>query len=300
VDITYRPAKFEDLEDAARVVQEAGNELRVRHGRQPWPTPPPIAFPKFCLAEDPDGLWVAEHGDTIVGFGFSWMTEQFWFLSQLFVRPQTQAKGVGQALLSKTLMQAQCSGAANRALITPAYNITSAGLYLNNGLYPREPLYRMAAPVQAVAQNLTDTGYDATPIAPWPEPREWMAEIDHALLGLRRDLHHRFLLGDGAARGFRIERAGGTAGYAYISAEGHVGPLAISPDADAKAVVIMALRCALEARPSRVSMIVPGQADVVMRAVLALGLRIEEPYVLMASRPFGNWGNYLVRAPGFL
>jgi GNAT superfamily N-acetyltransferase len=99
--ITYRPAKFEDLEEAERVVQEAGNALRMRHGRQPWPVPPSIAFPKFCLAEDPDGLWVAEHGDTIIGFGFSWMTEKFWFLSQLFVRPQTQAKGVGQALLSK-------------------------------------------------------------------------------------------------------------------------------------------------------------------------------------------------------
>jgi hypothetical protein len=32
VDITYRPAKCEDLEDAERVVQEAANELRVRHG----------------------------------------------------------------------------------------------------------------------------------------------------------------------------------------------------------------------------------------------------------------------------
>ena len=207
MDITYRPAKCEDLEEAARVVQEAGNELRVRHGRRPWPAPPPIAFPKFCLAEDPTGLWVAEHGDTIVGFGFSWMTEKFWFLSQLFVRPQTQAKGAGQALLSKTLMQAQRNGATNRALITPAYNITSTGLYLNNDLYPREPLYRMAAPAQAVAQNLADPQYDTTPIAPWPEPREWMAEIDEVLLGLRRDLHHRFLLGV-AARAVRIERAG--------------------------------------------------------------------------------------------
>src|SRR5215469_6537245 len=107
MDITYRPAKCEDLEDAARVVQAAGNELRACHGRQPWPAPPPIIFPKFCLAEDPDGLWVAEHGDTIVGFGFSWMMEKFWFLSQLFVRPETQAKGVGQALLAKTLMQAE-------------------------------------------------------------------------------------------------------------------------------------------------------------------------------------------------
>jgi ribosomal protein S18 acetylase RimI-like enzyme len=108
VDITYRPAKCEDLEEAERVVQEAGNELRVRHSRQPWPAPPPIAFPKFCLSEDPDGLWVAEHGDTIVGFGFSWMTEKFWFLSQLFVRPETQAKGVGQALLSHRASGLRC------------------------------------------------------------------------------------------------------------------------------------------------------------------------------------------------
>jgi GNAT superfamily N-acetyltransferase len=299
MDIVYRPAKFEDLEDAERVVQAAGNELRGRHGRQPWPAPPPIAFPKFCLAEDADGLWIAEHGDTIVGFGFSWITEKFWFLSQLFVRPETQAKGVGQALLSKTLMQAQRNGATNRALITPAYNIASTGLYLNNGLYPREPLYRMIAPAQTVAHNLVDGGYDPTPIAPWPEPREWLAEIDMALLGLRRDLHHRFLLG-GAARGIRIERAGGPASYAYISAEGHIGPVTVAPDADTKAIVATALRSALEGGPSQVSMIVPGRADAVMRAVLALGFRIEEPYVLMASRPFGNWCNYLPRTPGFM
>jgi hypothetical protein len=238
--------------------------------------------------------------DTIVGFGFSWMTEKFWFLSQLFVRPETQAKGIGQALLSKTLMQAECNGATNRALITPAYNIASTGLYLHNGLYTHEPLYRMTAPAQAVAQNLADAGYDATPMASWPEPREWTAEIDEALLGLRRDLHHRFLLGDGAARGIRIERAGALAGYAYISADGHVGPLAIAPDADAQAVMTTALRCALESGPSKVSMIVPGRADVVMQAVLALGFRVEEPYVLMASWPFGNWCNYLPRTPGLM
>jgi hypothetical protein len=127
-----------------------------------------------------------------------------------------------------------------------------------------------------------------------------MAEIDGELLGFRRDMHHRFLLGGGATHAVRVERACGTAGYAYISAEGHVGPLAVTRDADAKAVVTTVLRCALESEPSQVSMIVPGRADGVMQAVLALGLRLEEPYVLMASRPFGNWCNYLVRAPGFL
>jgi GNAT superfamily N-acetyltransferase len=300
MDIIYRPAKPEDLEEAERVVQQSGNALRVRHGRQPWPAPPPTAFPKFCLAQDPSGLWVAEDGNTIVGFGFSWMSEKFWCLSQLFVSPEAQAKGIGQALLSKTLMQAERNGAANRALITFASNIVSTGLYLKNGLYPREPLYEMAAPAQAVAQNLVDAGCDITAIAPWPESGEWTGRIDQELLGFRRDMHHQFLLSGVAARAIRIEHAGRTAGYAYISAQGHVGPLAIAPDADAKLVVTTALRCAVEGGARQVSMIVPGRADVVMQTALALGFRIEEPLVLMAWRPFGNWSNYLPRTPGFL
>jgi GNAT superfamily N-acetyltransferase len=300
MDIAYRPARLEDLAEAERVVQQSGNALRVRHGLQPWPAPPPTAFPRFCLAQDPSGLWVAEHGDTIVGFGFSWMTQRFWFLSQLFVKPDTQAKGIGQALLSRTLMQAERNGADNRALITPAYNTASTGLYLKNGLYPREPLYRMAAPAQAVGQNLVDTGYDITPVAPWPESGEWTGRIDQELLGFRRDLHHQLLLGGFAARAVRIEHAGRAAGYAYISSQGHVGPLAIAPDADAKAVVTAALRCAPEGGARQVSMIVPGRADVVMQTALALGFRIEEPYVLMAWRPFGNWCNYLPSTPGFM
>ena len=300
MDITYRPAKPEDFEEAERVVQQSGNALRVRHGRQPWPAPPPTAFPKFCLAQDPSGLWVAEEGDAILGFGFSWMTDKFWFLSQLFVRPETQAQGIGQALLSKTLMQAERNGAANRALITPAYNTASTGLYLKNGLYPREPIYRMAAPVQAVALNLAEAGCDVAPIAPWPESGEWIGRIDQELLGFRRGLHHQFLLGGFVARAVRIEHAGRAAGYAYISAEGHVGPLAIAPDADAEAVVTTALRCALEGGARQISMLVPGRAETVMQTALALGFRIEEPYVLMAWRPFGNWCNYLPRTPGFL
>jgi hypothetical protein len=158
----------------------------------------------------------------------------------------------------------------------------------------------MAAPAQAVARNLADAGYDTTPIASWPEPDEETGRIDQELLGFRRDLHHKFLLGALEGRAIRIERAGGAAGYAYISDYGHVGPLAIAPDADAKAVVTTALRCALDGGPNRVSMVVPGRADVVMQAVLALGFRIERPLILMASRPFGNWCNYLPRDPGFM
>jgi hypothetical protein len=48
--------------------------------------------------------------------------------------------------MSRTLEQAARNEAANRALITPGYNMDSTGLYIRNGLYPREPLYRLVAP----------------------------------------------------------------------------------------------------------------------------------------------------------
>ena len=99
----------------------------------------------------------------------------------------------------------------------------------------------------------------------------------------------------------RIERrAGGPAGYAYISAEGHIGPLAVAPGADAKGVVLAALRCALEGRPQQLSMIVPGKADGILGAVAELGFRIEEPFLLLSARPFGDWRHYLPSNPGFM
>src|SRR3546814_10288155 len=111
-----------------------------------------------------------------MGFGFSWMCQRFWYLSQLFVRPDTQAKGVGQALLSKTLQLTERNSAENRALITFACNTASTGLYIRNGMYPREPFYRMVAPTLAAERNAAAAGYDVSPIAPWLESREWRSE----------------------------------------------------------------------------------------------------------------------------
>jgi GNAT superfamily N-acetyltransferase len=300
MDIAYRSATSDDLDAAMRVVQQAGNDLRARNGGVPGALPPRPLFQKFCLAENPDGLWVAEAGDRIVGFGFSWVTQKFWFLSQLFIEPKIQARGVGQTLLSKTLQQADLNRVNNRALITFAYNLAATGLYVRNGLYPREPLYRMAAPASLVEQKLGATEYDVTPIASLPEPQDWIGWIDEAVLGFHRESHHRFLLAGFAARAVRIERAGRPSGYAYISAEGHIGPLAVVPDFDPRDVVLAAIRCALEGQPKRVSMIIPGRADQILGLVSELGFRIEEPYVLMSARPFGDWRNYLPSTPGYM
>lgn len=298
--ITYRPARAEDLGPATHIVQDAYNDLRARHGRPPSIGRSPPMFSTFSLAEPSSSLWVAEAEGALQGFAFSWMRQHFWFLAQLFIRPGTQLKGIGQAMLSRTLQHAEENGAENRALITMAYNTTSTGLYIRNGLYPREPLLRLAAPAPVVAERITASTLETVPIESWPGSREWLSQIDEEVLGFRRESHHAFQLGTAAARALRIEQAGRPVGYAYVSASGHIGPLAVSPEADAGDALKSVLRSALEMQPEQLSMVAPGMADRVLDVAFGHGFRIEEPFVLLAARPFGHWSHYLPSNPGFM
>ncbi|MGG5822968.1 N-acetyltransferase family protein [Falsiroseomonas sp. HW251] len=300
MQITYRAAKAEDLEPATRIVQDAYNDLRVRHGLPPSIVLGPPLFQTFSLGEPSSNLWVAEAEGTLQGFGFSWMRQRFWFLAQLFVRPGTQSKGLGKAMLARTLHHAEENGAENRTLITMAYNTVSQALYIRNGLYPREPLLRMVAQVPLTAERIGTPGLEAVPIEPWPGSREWLGRIDEEVLGFRRESHHAFLLGGVAARALRIQQAGRPVGYAYVSAAGHIGPLAVAPGADLRGALKAVVRGTLEMQPKQVSMVVPGRAERMLDVAFGLGFRIEEPFVLLSARPFGNWSHYLPSNPGFM
>ena len=102
-----RPARLEDLQPADALVAHSINDLTERHGFGPMVSPRPPRFQQFCLEDDPDGLWVAEDEGQIVGFGFSWVCDDLWFLAQLFVSPGQQGSGLGNELLKRTLHQAE-------------------------------------------------------------------------------------------------------------------------------------------------------------------------------------------------
>jgi GNAT superfamily N-acetyltransferase len=217
VDVIYRPARPEDLEPGVRVVEQAFNELRGRNGLRPVARREP-AFQRFSHAEDPTGLWVAEVKGAIIGFAFSWMRQRFWYLSQLFIRPDVQARGIGQALMSRTLEQAARKGADNRALITTGYNMASTGLYIRNGLYPREPLYRLVAPAVVLAGRLADSNTVATPLGPFPDEHAWLDAVDEAVIGFRRETQPGYMQRTPGMRALRIDARGRPVGYAYVSA----------------------------------------------------------------------------------
>jgi GNAT superfamily N-acetyltransferase len=300
MDVNCRPARQEDLEPGVGIVVEAINGLRTRHGFELAMSAYPPTFQRHCLAEDPTGLWVAETREGLAGFAMSWMSQQFWFLAQLFVRPNLQVQGIGQALLSRTLQQAQRREAQNRALVTFAYNTRSTGLYVRNGMFPRESLYVVTASAREIAARLKDgSDYDTAPMLQKEQPDAWVGDIDEEVLSFRRDAHHAFLLGTGTTDAVQIQRAGIPVGYAYISRDGHIGPLAVAPSADAVRAVEAAIRRALRARPERVSLIVPGSADRILIAISKMGFKIVEPYVVLSERPFGQLQCYMPSNPGY-
>ncbi len=301
MDVTLRHATAADLDAAVAIIRDSMNALRERHGFGPPAALPPTTFQRLCLAVDPSALWVAEAGGAVVGFAMAWMAGRFWFLSQLFVRPGLQSGGVGQALLSRALDHAQRNGAENRALVTFAYNPHSTGLYLRNGLHPRELLYVMSAPAARLRHEAWPR--DAVETAPIPASdaaAEWIGRLDEAVLGFRRVPHHAFLLGGAVPRALRIGPAGAPLGYAYVSAAGEIGPVAITPGAEAGLVLGAAIGAALDGGASEVTLTVPAAAEPVLAMVARAGFRIREPDVLMSEKPFGDWRHYLPRHPGFL
>src|SRR5438876_1311944 len=137
--LVYRPACEQDLERAQELVVRSINDLTERHGFGPMAVVRPTKFQSFSLKDDPDGLWVAEDAGQMLGFAFSWVCGDLWFLAELFVCAGTQGRGIGSELLKRTMQHAQ--KATNKALITFTFNTVSQGLYIRHGLLPRFPIY---------------------------------------------------------------------------------------------------------------------------------------------------------------
>ncbi|HWE76008.1 MAG TPA: GNAT family N-acetyltransferase [Stellaceae bacterium] len=296
--ITYRPARAQELAHAEELVAESINDLTVRHGFGRMASARPPHFQQFSLRDDPAGLWIAEDNGAIVGFAFSWVCGGLWFLAELFIAPDQQGRGVGNELLGRTLEHARKAGASEKALITFAFNKVSQGLYIRHGLFPRIPLYLFNAPREAWPVRADDRRLDGAAITIGDLPE--LAAIDAHALGLSREKHHRYLIAESDLKGFLFGDGSAKIGYAYISPQGHVGPLAVSRPEAMRPVFAAALERAREMGGAQVSALVPGIAEEALKTAMAQGARIAFPMMLMSSRAFGDWTCYLPRNPGFM
>jgi predicted GNAT family acetyltransferase len=259
----------------------------------------PPDFQLFSLKDDPEGLWVAEADGEIAGFALSWVCGELWFLAELFVAPSHQGRGVGNELLARTFEHARKAGATNKSLITFTFNIVSQGLYIRHGLLPRLPIYLVNVTRDALIDRLQGDRLQSMPIEPTASHLGILTQLDASALDISREKHHRYLLGDGTTKGVLLYDRNECIGYAYASATGHVGPLAVAQARSMGAAFRTALDLAMASGAAQVSAFLPGMSDALAIAV-EHGMRITFPMVLVSSRDFGDWTRYLPRNPGFM
>lgn len=298
MSIVYRPAREDDLALADRLTVASINDLTERHAFGPMASPGPHPFQSFSLKDDPDGLWVAEDAGQMLGFAFSWMCGDLWFLAQLFISPDRQSQGIGDALISRTLEQAQKHNARTRALITFAFNRASQSLYIRHGIFPQAPVYFFAASCDAL--RLTAARLRSAPLSASAAHLRDLDAIDAVALGVSREKHHRYLLADAATSGLLFYADDGDcAGYAYV-ANGHVGPLAVMKQDAVAPALAAALAFGAEAGAARVSAFIPGPCHGALSLAIESRMRMTFPMLLMADRDFGDWSRYMPRNPGFM
>src|SRR3954465_14819992 len=128
------------------------------------------------LTHDAPGSWVAESDDGVIGVALALRRDDLWGLSLLAVRPDCQAKGVGQQLLAATLTYA---ADAERSVILSTSDPKAMACYARAGfaLHPqvagRGPVRR---PVPA-SPRVRIAG---------PADVDFAEDVDRAVRGARR------------------------------------------------------------------------------------------------------------------
>jgi len=284
--VTYRPPRPEELADCALVWHASVNEYMTRLGH---PLPPPVLEPamrlgEHLLATDPDHFRVAVksssggHGERIVGFGIGLQREHVWFLSQLYVLPAEQHRGIGRALLTMVLPSAPEAGAADAADVvggvegshrrpgvlatsTDSAQPISNALYGKLGIVARMPVFnlvgrpatlstlpRLPEGIEAVALEPRELTAHRNPAAPGKaELCQTIDAIDRDVLGYAHQPDHDFLRLQGRTGFFYRTSAGEPLGYGYSSQVGRFGPVALL-DETLMAPVIGHLMRAIEPR----------------------------------------------------
>jgi len=202
---------------------------------------------RHLLKHDPDGFFTAYQGEETLGFAASHVRSRQWILSELWVLPQHQGHGAGDALLSRVLAYGERSGAREFLAVVPTEPAIQATL-LGHGFEPLMPVYLFSISDEAAARlasTLTRLlpGKDVTNDLLSRRGQADLDRIDRVTRNVTRDVDHGFWLKERQLRAAFVRQGERIAAYAYGGRD-QVGPVAGSTQEAAVSALIRGPRAA--------------------------------------------------------
>ena len=239
---------------------------------------------RHLLVHDPDGFFTAYEGQETLGFTASIVRSRQCILSELWVLPQHQGRGAGDALLGRALAYGERSGAREFLALVPAEPNIQA-LLLKHGFSPSIPVYLFSLSTEQAAR----LGTSLSRLLPGMEitqelmNRRGQADIDRLdrlTRNIARDSDHEFWLKERRLRVAGVRQGERIAAYGYGGAK-QIGPIAGSTQDAALSAIGWSLQLALDAGASgRLELRIPAPFQPAIETVLDSGGRFDATLLL--------------------
>jgi GNAT superfamily N-acetyltransferase len=295
-DPVIRRATPDDAETCHEILWESVTEFGARHGTplsgtaaEWWASSQRL---QRFLADHAAEWWVAEDPDSdgLIGFARSIERGGLFELTEFFVRPSSQSRGVGRALIERAFP----AGRGDIRSIIATTDVRALSRYYAADTMARFPILTLggvparAAPAPGLDVHLVDAGSGAD--------IGRLRSLEAALLEYPRDDEElRWLLE--AREGFLYLRDEEAVGFGFLGRDG-AGPIGALSITDLSAILLHIEDRAAKLGLDRLELQVPAPNKDATRHLLSRGFRLD-PWInlLMSNRPFGQFDRLISFGP---
>ena len=222
----------------------------------------------------PDGVFVAKDEGTPIGIAIPHALENEWFLSEIYVEPSFQKRGVGRQLLTEAAKEA---GDVTRSGLLEVDELGGIAFFLRRGVSLQTPIAEVSGAIphenELGRMAAGEYRFITEPLEPVGH-RAALGQLDREVRGTARPLDHLYFSEHG--RGFIFRRDEELAGYAYVWPSGRIGPLVAASQTYLVQFLAFSLATLRQTYgASWCTALVPGTNIRIMRAAMRAGLNID-------------------------
>lgn len=292
--VGYRRATPDDALACHELMWESVTDLGRRQGSPLegtaddwWRSSEPL---HRLLARIATEWWVAEETDSgrLVGFARSIDRDGLLELTEFFVRPDQQSRGVGKALLERAFPAGR---GAVRSIIATS-DVRAQARYYAAGTVARFPLFTLGGVPHdpGPMRNLTAESIAGEPAI------EAQRAVERTVLGYQRSDDEVGWLLD-RRQGHLYRRGDRVIGYSFLGHDG-AGPMATLDPSEVPAVLLHVEGLAHSLGLERLELQVPAPNVAGIRHLMHRGFRFDSWInILMSDRPFGQFDRFIPFSP---